>query len=207
LTRPGDVVLEAGCGHAQLSAELALAGRVVELCDFSPEILDRAAALFQRSELPLRRLTLADITRPLPWPDRSVDWVWSSGVLEHWTDEELAPILKEMVRISRKGVISLVPNARSVFYRLGKTLMEDAGLWPFGREIPRATLGPVFQAAGLQAVREFTLVPEQAPEFLSRTDPGMYAVVAEWFRNLPPDDPVLDDQGYLLATVGSKSPG
>jgi SAM-dependent methyltransferase len=206
LTCAGDVLLEAGCGHARLSAELAWAGRRIELCDFSPEILDRAAALFQRSQLPPPRLTLADITRPLPWPAGSVDWVWSSGVLEHWTDEELAPILKEMARISRKGVISLVPNARSVFYRLAKHLMEDAGLWPYGRELPKATLAPTFQTAGLQSIREFTIVPEEGTLLLRQTDPGIYALVSKWWRNLPPDDPLLHDQGYLLVTVGLKSP-
>lgn len=206
LTSAGDVLLEAGCGHARLSAELALAGRVIELCDFSPEILDRAAALFQRSRLPPPKLTLADITRPLPWADGSVDWVWSSGVLEHWTDEELASILKEQARISRKGVISLVPNARSVFYRLGKQLMEDAGLWPYGRELPKATLAPIFQTAGLQSIREFTIVPEEGMLLLRQTDPGIYALVSKWWRNIPPDDPLLHDQGYLLVTVGLKPP-
>ena len=207
LTAPGDVLLEAGCGYARLSAELSVAGRVIELCDFSPEILDRAAGLFQRSKLPPPRLTLADITRPLPWPDRSVDWVWSSGVLEHWTDEELAPILGEMARISRKGVIALVPSARSVFYRLAKQLMEDAGLWPYGRELPRATLAPLFQAVGLTSIREFTIVPEEALPLLRETDPPIYALVSNWWKNLSPDDPLVHDQGYLLVTVGRHSHG
>ena len=207
LTSAGDVLLEAGCGHARLSAELSLAGRTIELCDFSQDILDRAATLFRRSNLPVPGRTLADITRPLPWPDGSVDWVWSSGVLEHWTDEELAPILKEMTRISRKGVISLVPNARSVFYRLGKHLMEGAGLWPYGRELPKATLEPVFQGAGLRSIREFTIVPEEALLLLRPTDPSIYALVSNWWINLPPADPLLHDQGYLLVTVGFKSPG
>jgi len=202
LTSPGDVLLETGCGHARLSAELAVAGRVIELCDFSPEILERAEALFQRSQLPPPRITLADITRPLPWPDRAVDWVWSSGVLEHWTDEELGPILREMARISRKGVIALVPSARSVFYRLAKQLMEDEGLWPYGRELPRATLAPVFQAAGLNSIREFTIVPEEALPLLRQTDPPIYALVSNWWKNLSPDDPLIHDQGYLLVTVG-----
>jgi SAM-dependent methyltransferase len=204
LTSDADVLLEAGCGHARLSAELALAGRTIELCDFSQNILDRAAALFRRSNLPAPRLTLADISRTLPWPDAAVDWVWSSGVLEHWTDEELAPILKEMARISRKGVISLVPNERSVFYRFGKHLMEASGVWPFGRELPRATLVPTYQAAGLKQIREFTIVPEEVPLFLRRTDPGMYALVSDWWGKLAPGDPVLQHQGYLLVTVGLK---
>ena len=206
LTSAGDVLLEAGCGHARLSAELALAGRTIELCDFSPDILERAAALFQRSNLPVPRVTLADITQPLPWPENSVDWVWSSGVLEHWTDEELAPIVKEMSRISRKGVISLVPNARSVFYRMGKHLMEDAGLWPYGRELPKATLEPVFHSAGLRSIREFTVAPDEALLLLRPTDPSIYALVSNWWMKLPPTDPLLRDQGYLLVTVGLKSP-
>ena len=207
LTSAGDLLLEAGCGHARLSAELALANRRIELCDFSQEILDRAAALFQRSNLPAPGLTLADITQPLPWRDKSVDWVWSSGVLEHWTDEELAPILKEMARISRKGVISLVPSARSVFYRMGKHLMEDAGLWPYGRELPKATLEPFFRRAGLDSIREFTIAPEEALLLLRPTDPSIYALVSNWWMKLPPDDPLLRDQGYLLVTVGLNSPG
>jgi len=205
LTAQGDVLLEAGCGHARLSAELALAGRSIELCDFSPEILDRAAALFQRSGVPEPRRTLADITRPLPWPDKSVDWVWSSGVLEHWTDDELQPIVGEMARIARKGVISLVPNARAVFYRLAKYLMEDAGLWPYGRELPRDSLRTVFSAAGLRSIREFTILPEESLPLLRNTDPSIYALASDWWRQLSPDDPLLRDQGYLLVTTGVKS--
>jgi ubiquinone/menaquinone biosynthesis C-methylase UbiE len=187
-----------------LSAELALAGRTIELCDFSQVILDRASGLFRRSGLADPRLTLADITRPLPWADQAVDWVWSSGVLEHWTDEELGPIVGEMARIARKGVISLVPNARSVFYRLAKHLMEDAGLWPYGRELPRATLAPIFEAAGLSSIREFTILPEESLPLLRNTDPGIYALASDWWSNLPPDDPLLRDQGYLLVTTGVK---
>jgi hypothetical protein len=133
-----------------------------------------------------------------------VDWVWSSGVLEHWTDDELDPIVKEMARIARKGVISLVPNARSVFYRLAKHLMEDAGLWPYGRELPRASLSPVFQAAGLRSINEFTILPEESLPLLRNTDPGIYALASDWWRRLSPDDPLLRDQGYLLVTSGVK---
>lgn len=204
LTEPGDVLLEAGCGSAELSAELATAGRVIELCDFSQNILDQAVTLFQRSGLPRPKVKLADLTQPLPWKDDAVDVLWSSGVLEHWTDDELQPIVREMARISRKAVISLVPNARSVLYRMGKFLMEQEGLWPYGRELPRATLAPIFEAAGLDRVREFTVMPGLAPVFLRSTDPGLSAVALKWWSQLPPDDPLLRDQGYLLVTVGHK---
>jgi glycosyltransferase involved in cell wall biosynthesis/SAM-dependent methyltransferase len=204
LTCAGDVLLEAGCGSGALSAELATAGRRIELCDFSRAILDRAAELFRVSNLPPPRLTLCDLTKPLPWPDRALDVVWSSGVLEHWTDEELMSIIGEMARISRKCVISLVPYAGCVFYRLGKYLAEQSGQWPYGREIPRRTLRPLFQRAGLSNIREYTVWNEWGPRLLGLTDREMEQVVEGWWDSLPEDDPAKDGQGYLLLTVGSR---
>jgi glycosyltransferase involved in cell wall biosynthesis/SAM-dependent methyltransferase len=204
LTCTGDILLEAGCGSGALSAELATAGRRIELGDFSQAILDRAAELFRVSNLPPPRLTLCDLTKPLPWPDRAVDVVWSSGVLEHWTDEELIPIVSEMARVSRKCVISLVPYAGCVFYRLGKYLAEQSGHWPYGREIPRRTLRPVFQRRGLCNVREYTVWNEWGPHLLGLTDRAMEQVIQGWWDSLPEDDPAKDGQGYLLLTVGSR---
>jgi hypothetical protein len=84
--------------------------------------------------------------------------------------------------------------------------MEDARLWPYGRELPKATLERVFQVASLRSIREFTIVPDEALLLLRPTDPSIYALVSNWWMNLPPDDPLLRDQGYLLVTVGLKSP-
>jgi hypothetical protein len=202
LTHAGEILLEAGCGSANLSAELATAGRRIELCDFSQAILERAAQLFKQSNLPPPQLTQCDLTGPLPWRDQAVDVVWSSGVLEHWTDEELVPIVSEMVRVSRRCVISLVPYAGCVFYRLGKYLAETAGKWPYGREIPRSTLAPVFQEAGLSDVREFPVWNEWGPRLLGLTDKDLQIRVQRWWDSLPADDPAKADQGYLLLTVG-----
>jgi malonyl-CoA O-methyltransferase len=202
LTAPGDVLLEAGCGSGTLSAELATAGRVIQLCDFSQAILDRAADLFRVSGLPPPSLTLCDLTRPLPWPDKAVDVAWNSGVLEHWTDDELLPIVGEMARISRKCVISLVPYAGCVFYRLGKHVAEERGCWPYGREIPRRTLKPVFERAGLSDVREWTVWNEWGPRLLGLIDVDLERLVCEWWDSLSPDDPAKETQGYLLLTVG-----
>jgi SAM-dependent methyltransferase len=202
LTKPGDVLLEAGCGSATISAELALAGRRIYLADFSQLILDRATRLFELSGLPKPEAILADLTRPLPLPDKSVDVVWSSGVLEHWTDEELGPIIGEMVRISRRRVVSLVPYAGSVLYRFGKWVAETRGSWPYGRELPRETLRPAFEKAGLQRVSEKTIWSEQAVHFLEFFDPELRREAAAWWSALQEQDPLRRTQGYLLLTVG-----
>jgi 2-polyprenyl-3-methyl-5-hydroxy-6-metoxy-1,4-benzoquinol methylase len=202
LTSPGEVLLEAGCGSAVVSAELATTGRTIALCDFSQALLARAVELFSLSELPTARAVCCDLTKPLPWSNGSVDVVWSSGVLEHWTDEELVPILSEMARISRRAVISFVPYSGCMFYRLGKYLAEETRQWPYGREIPRSTLKPTFRAAGLSGIREFNIWPEAGLTFLGLSDFRLHRLVEEWWSTLDADDATRNGQGYLLVTVG-----
>ena len=202
LSREGDVLLETGCGNARISAELATIGRKIQLADFSAKILERANKLFAQSGLPSPHTQLADLTRPLPWADRSVDITWSSGVLEHWTDEELRPIITEMARISRRRVVSLVPYAGSVFYRWGKWTAEQNGTWAFGRELPRQTLRPLFENAGLGNVTEYTVWPDVALEFLNAVDAQVLSDAKHWWSSLAKEDPLRTTQGYLLVTVG-----
>lgn len=205
LTQRGDLLLEVGCGSGMLSAELATIGRVIELCDFSARILDRAKELFRVSGLPAPRCTLCDITKPFPWPDGSVDVVWSSGVLEHWTDDELRPIVREMARISRKRVISLVPYVGCFSYRLGRHFAEVTGKWPYGREFPRDSLASVFHQAGLRVMRERVIWSDVGIEFLSYLGQDVLREARSWWRAIPRDDPLRNAQGYLLLTVGEKS--
>jgi hypothetical protein len=150
--------------------------------------------------VPMR--TCCDLTRPLPWKDGSFDVVWSSGVLEHWTDAELAGIVGEMSRIARRRVVSLVPFAGCLLYRLGKALAESKRRWPYGRELPRETLAPVFEAAGLVNIQERTVWAEWAPRILNLTEPDITRRIGWWWDELPAHDPVKRNQGYLLLTCG-----
>lgn len=202
LTEPGEWLLEMGCGSGRISAELATVGRRIELCDFSSRILDQSVRLFQLSGLPKPKCTQCDITQPLPWNSGEVDVVWSSGVLEHWTDEQVEMIVGEMARVSRKCVISLVPYAGCVLYRLGKYVAERNMLWPYGRELPRWSLRPQFEKAGLKNVTERTILSEGGPTTLNLTDPIFREIAADWWSTLSEDDDLLKQQGYLLLTVG-----
>ena len=203
LTDGGDVILEAGCGSGELSAQISLTGRNIILADFSDKILQRAEMLFSQSSLSRPKLVNCDLTKLLPFESDAVDVVWSSGVLEHWTDEELVPIVTEMKRISRKRVISLVPYSGSLFYRLGKHLLEKSGRWPYGREIPRHSLAKVFMQAGCNDVFEEVIWTNWPPRFLSMYEPKIGNEVLSWWESLPEDDPVKYKQGYLLLTVGN----
>lgn len=204
-TASGEVALELGCGTGAMSAVLAHAGRRIVLLDWSRECLRVAREVVAAAGGHARCLQ-ADVLQAIPLRDGSVDCVWSSGLLEHFSGPELEGVLRESVRVARRTVVSLVPNAGSVAYRVGKWHQERTGTWRWGRENPKHSLRAPFEHAGLRVVREDSVDPEHAVTFL--TMPGGSAVqkvIQGWLSSLPPDERDALNQGYLLATVGIKT--
>lgn len=153
-TQPGDVCLEMGVGTGLQSVRLANDGRIVAGFDSSDEIIGRIQL---RNPDVFLSLKVADITQPFPYKDKTFDCVWSSGLLEHFTDEELAPIMAESVRVARKKVISLVPNANCKAYMDWKAYKEQTNTWEYGLELPRYTMEHLFLNAGLKNIREYSV--------------------------------------------------
>jgi SAM-dependent methyltransferase len=96
--RPGERVLDLGCGAGEFTAELARAGALVVGVDVAEAALERA-----RSRNPGLDFRLAPIDGPLPLEDNAFDLVWSSEVIEHVADT--ARWLSEVRRV-------LVPGGR-----------------------------------------------------------------------------------------------
>ena len=96
-------------------------------------------------------------------------------------------------------MISMIPNASSVPYRVGKKIMEDNKTWEYGLEIPRHSLANEFVAAGIKNVKEYTIGTEWALSFLPKKH-----YVRKYYERLMKDGYNLDDimQGYLLVTIG-----
>ena len=205
----GESLLEVGCGTARASAQLGLHGCEIHLADFSRPILERACELFAQSSLAPPTTVECDITRGIPLPDGAVDVVWSSGLLEHWPDDEVEPMLREMRRVARRAVVSFVPNAHCLLYMAGKAVAEQTGGWPYGRELPRTTLVPVFQNAGLHVVSEQTLDAAQGLEIVLLDQAAVlrhHAELRAELDRLHHLDAAFAAQGYLLMTVGLKEP-
>jgi SAM-dependent methyltransferase len=197
--------LELGCGTGVFSGILAKNGRKTTLLDYSEKSVEFCRTVFAAANLD-GHFVQADVFKPFPFEDNSFDCVWSSGLLEHYTDEEILFVLKESARVSRKQVISLVPNARSMFYRLGKWYQETHGLWPFGREDPKRSMKRLFSGAGMTVQSEFTIDVRGAIYFLNPLRPTL----VRWFikliaRTLPMACWNVLNQGFLLVTIGSKS--
>jgi len=195
----GDSMLELGSGTGELSAILGIYGRIPHILDYSEESIDYVKRLFQ--ELGIQgHFYCADILEGIPMETSSVDWVWSSGLLEHFSDEQIIMILKESVRVCKKGVMSLVPNANAIFYRIGKFKQEQEGTWLYGKEIPKFTLKDYFKEAGLKNIKEYSVDPYHSLNFLGSDKKG----IKIFYDNLSFEELQKLNQGYLLFTYGAR---
>jgi SAM-dependent methyltransferase len=139
--RPGDVVLDVGCGTGRALPALAAAagpdGRVLGL-DFTPDMLD-AARMAGRDEC--ATLVLADARR-LPAADASADVLFAAGLVHHLPD----PIagLAELARVTRPGGTLAIfhPTGRAqLAARHGRTLRA-------GEPLSEERLGPLLSESG-----------------------------------------------------------
>ncbi|MBF0511769.1 MAG: methyltransferase domain-containing protein [Candidatus Omnitrophica bacterium] len=199
-TKPGDSVLELGSGSGELSAVLSLYGRKIYLMDYSPKSIEYSKALFLKLGLEAQFFE-GDILKDLPLSYNSVDWVFSSGVLEHFSEEEVMSIMKKSANAARRGVMSLVPNSQSLFYRIGKYAKEKSGQWPYGKETPLLTMKPYFEAALLTNIQEFSIGTYHALKFFGKDQKAIRA----YLDSLTPAELKQHNQGYLLFTYGEKN--
>jgi len=200
-TQPGEMVLEIGSGTGQVSLQLAQTGRVVTCLDTSNDSLAFTQRCARQLELPIQT-QCADATQRLPFENRQFDCAWSSGLLEHFYEEERRAMLREWARVCRGKLINLVPNAACLCYRLGKRSQELKGCWPYGLEMPLHSLRADYEAAGVRVVEEFSIGTRHALKFLATEEPQLKQLLTAALRNVP--DSELEDwnQGYLLVTVG-----
>ena len=198
-------VLDLGCGHGENAAVLALKGKWMTLLDWSEGNLDFCRRLFKALGKEAK-YQQADMTKPLPFADQSFDTVFSCGVFEYFSDEQIKNILKEAFRISRKRVIIMVPNAWSVLYRFGMWYMIATKNWQWGGEKPFTSLRPHFQSvAGDLKLTEFSVGSKHSLHFL--TMPGgrtLQRVIRKLFSLSDHSQPSRLNQGYLLITIGEK---
>ncbi|MFC9820662.1 class I SAM-dependent methyltransferase [Streptomyces erythrochromogenes] len=139
--RPGDRVLDAGCGTGRalgaLRAAVGPEGTVLGV-DLTPQMLAAARRAGRAAE---GALLLADVAR-LPLRDEALDAVFASGLVAHLPDP--AANLRELSRVVRPG------GRLALFHPIGRAALAARQ----GRELTpqdlRAehNLGPILSAAG-----------------------------------------------------------
>ena len=137
----------------------------------------------------------------LDYTKSSVDLVYAAADklgFEHFETDEQIRLLRNWAKYG-KYMISMIPNASSIPYRVGKQIMEDNGTWEYGLEIPKHSFREEFTRAGIIVEKEYTIGSEWAQSFLPKRH-----FIKKFFAKLEKDGYNLDDlmQGYLLVTIG-----
>ena len=90
-------VLDIACGSGEAMLELrAMPNITVHGCDFSDLLIGRG------KKKSLTHLIVSDATR-LAFPDRSFDYTYSIGSLEHFREDGIERFLAEASRVTRQG--------------------------------------------------------------------------------------------------------
>lgn len=204
-TTDSTTTLDLGSGRGENSAMLALRGKHTTLFDWSKENLQFSNRLFDALGKPAT-FVQGDMTKPLPFEDGSVDTVFSCGVFEYFTDEQIGKILKEAFRVAKKRVIILVPNAYSVCYRMGMWYMKRKNQWPWGGERPFRTLRHCFSVIPNIKIKEFSVGTKHALDFLVSLPKGKFLqkLIIKMFGLKDHSKPSFFNQGYLLIAIAEK---
>lgn len=110
-TPKGGRILEAGCGTALLSLILANYGLNVIALDFSKEVLDYAQKRVLLNKIHLNFVQGNILKLSSMFRDKYFDTIYHSGVMEHFSDNDIILSLSEQRKIS-KIVIFNIPNNR-----------------------------------------------------------------------------------------------
>ena len=194
----GKSCLEIGCGTGISSLWLAKNGCNVTALDYtdaSVELVKTAAAKLNLNNV---NVINCDATKELPFKEKQFDYIFQAGLLEHFETEEQVRLLRNWSKYGRY-MISMIPNASSIPYRVGKQIMEQEGTWTYGLEIPKHSFSEEFTKAGITIEQEYTIGTEWAMRFLSKKH-----YIHRFFNKLKKQGYNLDEfmQGYLLVTIG-----
>ncbi|MFJ9693240.1 AMP-binding protein [Kitasatospora sp. NPDC101183] len=223
--RPGQHVLDAGCGPGDFLlhlAELVGPGGRITAVDLAEENAALAAQRTAAGRLPCPvEVRTADLLA-LPFPDDSFDAAWCANTVQYLDDEELGAALAELRRVVRPGGTVAVKDldahlitARPADPYLFADFFRTAGARPgYARQLLRTReLHRHLRLAGLTGVRrQAVLIEHHAP--LTPAAAGFYKAACarlasqalslglddEWRRfadRAAPDHPLDDPDGYV----------
>jgi len=108
VSKPQASLLESGCGSGLTSVLLAGIGYIVTAIDANPDLIQR----LKQYELSFPNVKFRQMDMfQTDFVDKQFDVVFSQGVLEHYSNEDIVRALCEQKRIARVVVID-APNAR-----------------------------------------------------------------------------------------------
>lgn len=128
-------IIELGCGSGHLSACLAMKGYKVTLLDFSKGALQKAEDTFKYYDLEGDFIE-GDIFN-LSTLNKTYDLAWNSGVMEHFSSDNLLRIYNSIMSVTKNRFIFLVPNPNSIAYLMMRYYLQGKNEWIYGMEYLR----------------------------------------------------------------------
>lgn len=199
--KPGDSLIEMGCGSGHLSCCLAKKGYKVTLVDFSPVALEKARLIFEKYGVE-GEFILGDLLNL----DESLsvyDFAWNSGVMEHFGDKEIITLMKNVGKCARKGVLYLVPNSNSVAYLLMRARLIADNEWIYGEEYLRRDYDNILRILGYKYIKK-TFIPTVAISayqmWKAEKEQG---IVSELYRKLAEEGMLPEQESYLVSYYAS----
>lgn len=127
--KPGESVLDSGCGEGVIAILLAKRGIASTGSDISQPNIEHANELAKSQGVEALTTFVLGDAEHLPFPDKSFDVVISSHVLEHLPDFDQG--FRELCRVARKRVIVALPTGLNgcAMALLG----GDHGYWKLGK--------------------------------------------------------------------------
>lgn len=189
--------LEIGCGTGISSLWLAKQGRSVTALDYTEESIELVKMAANHLDLDID-VVKCDATKELPFKQGEFDYIFQCGLLEHFDTSTQINLLKKWGNYG-KNMISMIPNAASLAYRVGKEIMERNGTWAYGLEIPKSSMRYEFEKAGFRGIEEYSIGSEWATKFLPNNHELRDSILNMLYKGMPLDDYL---QGYLIVTIG-----
>jgi len=198
--KPGQRVLDAGCGDGDYTVWARQAGARIWAFDLSPQMVDSTRRRVTRNNLDVEELTVGTVTS-INYPDNSFDVVFLLSVVAHVPDNARQRAVNEAARVLRPGGLLYIctPNLLAFHWRAGIWLMQQMGILPKGtirfhlpsqlRQLVRLsglTPGrslalefiPPFSGIYTADLRRFTILPHWLLRPLDRT----YLGLEKWAR-------------------------
>ena len=137
-------VIECGAGTGKFSAYLASLGLNVYAVDLEPAMVEQAKQLSKKlSPTNAVKVFEGDISR-IPFGDKSFSVAHSSGVLEHFEDDEIIRLINEQMRVADNIVFS-VPSRYFEKKMSGDERFLSRNEW---REIISRSKGEIIEETG-----------------------------------------------------------
>lgn len=143
--RPGEVVLDMGCGGGHVSFRLAPAVGQVVACDLSQVMLDTVAAEAARRGL-ANVVTMQSAAETLPFAADSFAAVVSRYSAHHWRD--LAEGIRELYRVLKPGGLAIFSDLLAPESALLDTWLQSVELLRDPSHVRNARLGEWAQVLG-----------------------------------------------------------